>query len=451
MAVCLISTSYSVAGIKQNLVRITSGNNLAVKTIAGALPYGELSRVSCTGRGSTAICTAVGYDLTRLQSPLLALSSDGGMTWETKTIKGALFNGQLNGVSCIGSGSTAFCTAVGYGFSDYTSPPLLTVSADGGTTWGIKTIPGAPEEGSFYGVSCTGTGVTAICTGVGQEGSLGVESPPLLAVSSDGGTTWRFKTIPGVSTSAGFNAVSCTGNGATAICTAVGHTVIRSDEDPDGDYYDINLPLLVVSSDGGSHWTVKNIPGAPTEGDIRSVSCIGSGVTAICTAVGDDLLVVSADGGTTWGTKTITGALHGKFTEVTCTGHGATAICTAVSGSLIAVSTDGGNNWAAKTLNGAPNANFLGASCAGSGVTAICMAVGDNAVAMSADGGETWGVKTITGSSTQLRFEGVSCTGRETTAVCTAVGNGYSTTPTPLVVVSADAGNNWAVKTISGL
>ncbi|USQ13736.1 exo-alpha-sialidase [Legionella lytica] len=117
------------------------------------------SAVSCSGT----ICIAAGsYMRDSAHSfPLLAASSDGGKTWAYRInstypvlVGDTMDNGYFNTASCKGT----YCMAAGsYVSSSGTSYPLLAVSSDGGITWAYKVdgvSPALPADyvdgGLFY-------------------------------------------------------------------------------------------------------------------------------------------------------------------------------------------------------------------------------------------------------------------------------------------------------------
>jgi hypothetical protein len=387
-----------------------SGTTWSVKPISSNPSAGVLNAANCTGTGSTALCVAAGTDNSTGAEPMVVESIDGGTTWSIQTIIGNP-NGELRSAKCIGSGASALCIAVG---SVSGAGPVLVQSTNGGATWSVQTIAGNPTGGSFFGSSCTGSGASAICIAVGRNNPPSGNAP-LIAQSTDGGATWAVKTITGNPTSGLFNGASCTGSGASALCVAVGRDTTGGQP-----------PLVAQSSDGGTTWAVKTITNNPTSGTLRSVSCIGSGVTALCVAAGSDitsgspLLVQSADGGTTWAVKPVSGnPPTGALFAASCTGSGANALCIAAgqSGSsptipYLAQSTDGGTTWSTKSVTGITDGAFAASSCIGSGASAICFAAGqtfsDTAlIAQSTDGGTTWSVvSTIIDIPAEASFNG---------------------------------------------
>jgi len=386
--------------------------------------HGYFNTASCMGRGTTAVCTAVGQD-DIASLPLLTVSTDGGSNWMRKSVNGLPYKqGIFHATSCTNTGATAICTAAGSNISvdDPTrSSPLIAVSNDGGNSWAVKSPP-VFLYGSLQGISCTGSGANAVCVAVGTNDVGG----PLLVLSQDGGQTWTMKSI---STNLSFNSVSCTGSGSNAICAAVGTGDTEGSSDN-------GLFLLTVSTDGGNTWSIKSIPNLPNKGFFNSVSCTGSGPTAICAAAawadGPPLLVVSTDGGNTWMVKQVKdfpSSAYGRFYSVSCSGSAPTAICVAAGTAkwgpagppLLAVSLDGGNNWLLKQVPGLPsNCIFQTTSCTGSGPTAICTAGGSimdvhnndgpPMLAMSTNGGNNWKLESIPNITSFGFFNGAAAT-----------------------------------------
>ncbi len=278
---------------------------------------------------------------------------------------------------------------------------------------------------------------------------------PAIIVSNDGlGQTW---TTGFTDNSIGgfILGVGCTGSGSTAVCAGAGE-----------DYTD-GSPILVVSADGGNTWTPKSLAGLSDSGILNAASCTGTGSNAICVAGGEDLsgdslptIFASTDGGNTWSLKSVPGiSTTGVVFATSCTGNGSNAICVAAGQfsslqPLLAVSTDGGNTWSSQAVSGLSpdDASFYSVSCTGSGSNAICVATGQDetngspVLAVSTNGGNTWALKSISDAPFGGIFIGVSCTGNSSTGVCTAigtVGGGYG-----FVAASNDGANTWAIKSI---
>jgi hypothetical protein len=115
------------------------------------------------------------------------ISQDGANTWRTVPFSSLI--GFLYGSSCTGSGTTAVCTAVGEGISY----PIILSSSDGGTTWTDRSLTSV-TDGRFESTSCTGEGVSAVCIAAGTTNASG---PALLAISTDGARTWNLQNISG--------------------------------------------------------------------------------------------------------------------------------------------------------------------------------------------------------------------------------------------------------------
>lgn len=383
----------------------------ATKSIGNPPDTGELFSASCAGRGDNTICAAAGIDSTA-GTAMLVVSTDAGATWANTPIVGNPAAGSFASVGCTGSGATAICVAAGQDNTGL-NPAMIAVSMDGGTTWTNTPITGNPDNGQFFGADCTGSNATAVCVAVGRDL---VTNAPLIVVSMDGGTTWTTRSAAGATNNGAYEGVSCTGSGSTAICVAVGHDDNASQA------------MLAVSTDGGNTWTDTAIADNPANGFFKAASCTGSGSTAICMAAGQDLVgtvgmvAVSTDGGSTWTNKTITGNFPlGNYTGASCVGSGSTALCVAVGTSadviitlpIIAVSTDGGNTWVDKSFTGENIGQLTSVTCTGdSGPTALCAAVGQDAstnkamIVVSTDGGNTWATTPITGNPDAGGFNG---------------------------------------------
>lgn len=319
----------------------STGNGLPAK--------GEFSSISCMNDPMDKICVAVGNS--GESELLLATSKDGGINWNTKIAHGtpneALKNGILYSVSCTGNGPNSVCAAAGqYRFGAYPLPTLayLAVSNDSGSTWHIKDTPGIEILRS---VSCTGSGVNAVCAAVGGDKIL---------VSTNGGNNFNIKPIKGAVSQSGLSSVSCFGNGSAATCTAVG-----SDE---------SYPLIVTSEDKGASWYVNKSANLTTKdfsNGLASVSCASSDRThskgdrrTTCIAGGiyksKPVLIISHDKGVNWNineSETISKlAPNGCLQLVKCIDGGKNTICMAESdyeGNMPApvtiTSIDSGNTW----------------------------------------------------------------------------------------------------------
>ena len=362
--------------------------------------HGELRAGDCFGSGAKAVCVASGIYYTPTGNfPLLTLSSNGGKNWtyppsifqNLKTAIDSTFStGYLTTASCTKSTCNSVCVAAGnFCTKDCASQlPLLAVSTDKGQTWSyppsifknLNTIidPGF-QGGYFSSSSCTGEGNDALCIAVGSYTTNSIR--PLLAKSKDGGKTWSYSAdiLSDLETKIGhgylggiFNAASCSGSGAKAICIASGSYFRKSR----------SIPLIAISKDAGDSWTfpdfiytkLKSVVDADfVGGNFDGASCIGKGKKTICLASGQycdkakacfPLMALSTNGGKTWSyppsvfsnlSAVIDPAFNsGLLSDVNCSGTDNNNFCIAAgqysnnqSGAipLIAMSTDSGNTW----------------------------------------------------------------------------------------------------------
>ncbi len=169
---------------------------------------------SCTGKDIRARCIATGaFTNTKgAETPLLALTKDGGQTWtyppyiytKLKTQVDPLFRaGSLDAATCMGENKESICMAAGKYCRDRfcsVSFPLIAVTRDGGKTWSYPpsvfqnlTTVIDPNYGSgfFNAIKCTGPEVTSFCIASGQYSNHNTHLP-LVAYSTDNGMTWTY-------------------------------------------------------------------------------------------------------------------------------------------------------------------------------------------------------------------------------------------------------------------
>jgi photosystem II stability/assembly factor-like uncharacterized protein len=334
---------------------------------------------------------------------------------------------------------------------------LLAISTDGADHWMMPVIKTMlPRRSYFKSVSCISRNEgPAICIAAGHGPLLNM---PLLVTSTDGGNHWAIPSMP-VLQGFSFTNVSCTGDGNSGICI-LGATY-QDDSQP---------PVLVVSTDGGQHFSLQTAPGSPKEGFLMGTSCIGVKKSAICIALGKDithhrpLLIVSTNDSNAWNIKEISGPKRdGFFTSASCTGSGTSAVCIAGGMDmthhlpLLAVSTDGGDHWAFTTVSGISADGILNSvSCTGNGKTALCIAAGENLktyaplLIASDDGGDHWKIQTIPEANIKGQFLQTSCASHQDFAVCIAAGENF-TTGAPLLIQSIHHLVGWMVPTVVGL
>jgi len=267
--------------------------------------FATLPNASCSG----SICIAVGnYSDGSVSRPLLALTTDAGSSWSfpsaitNPTITPAFTsNGILYGGSCDG----AICVAAGFYNSGSETHPLLALSSDSGSSWSFPTSIAMPtttptygDYGSLLSAKCSGT----LCIAAGGYRAADSSFYPLVAVSQDSGSTWSFPTsITNAALTPPSSGLSTVFNGASCYAS----TCIAA-----GSYYavsSVNYPLLAVSQDSGSTWAYVNSVPADFDGNgyLYGASCIGS--TCIASGYYNDtlsverpLLMLSTDSGSTW-------------------------------------------------------------------------------------------------------------------------------------------------------
>lgn len=358
--------------------RITSG----MPTFPTDLINGTFASASCSGIN----CIAAGQYFNGANTiPLLANSTDGGVIWtysidsSTPTSPADATDGQFLSASCSGLN----CIAAGMYAADLPSPvktnasfPLLANSTDGGITWtysidsATPTLPEDAVDGQFSSASCSGLH----CVAAGQYDTVD-STFPLLANSTDGGVTWTYSidstspTLPTGATAGQFNSVSC----SRLNCIAAGTYTVT----PPGslDKNTSEFPLLASSTDGGVTWTYRidaTTPALPADYNDSSQFSSASCSRLHCVAAGQyntldstvPLLANSKDGGVTWTYRitATTPALPGDFagnalfssascSELDCIAAGqyeatpSSAMKRAITSPLLANSTDGGVTW----------------------------------------------------------------------------------------------------------
>ena len=212
------------------VVGSNGGKTWLIKRVPGLLVGDILKDVSCTGNGVGATCIAIGerpiassQPNNKRSAPFIVGSTNGGQTWEIKSVPDPLKNSKLLAVNCTGNGNNALCAAIGF----TPKKTYIIASTDNGKTWEEK----YHSHGFLNSVSCTGHGVDAMCAAEGNLPNLHV-----VVVSTDRGRTWSEKHIEHLPNESIANSISCTGAGTNALCMFVGNN------------------FIVLSGDGGSSW-----------------------------------------------------------------------------------------------------------------------------------------------------------------------------------------------------
>lgn len=178
-------------------------------------PYGAggngFNDIHCSG----SLCIAPGYyeDTNLITRPLLAITTDGGLNWSypsainavSFTIESAInhpfaADGRLVSGAC--SGNT--CMAAGY-YTDTNGimRPLLAITSDAGTTWHYPSSLTEPRNlshpfsynGAFQSIHCSAN----VCTASGYYTDTNHITRPLMAISKNLGLVWTYNSeIPEV-------------------------------------------------------------------------------------------------------------------------------------------------------------------------------------------------------------------------------------------------------------
>lgn len=455
---------------------------------------------------SEPVIAAGSYRVSAVSNPLIATSVNGGWHWGYSLTASSLsLPSDSNGNSVFSSASCSGLRCIASGYYTVNNlgidhAPLIASSSNGGVTWqytldsNITPLPQGYDD-------CQDSSYTS-CSGLNCVSSVdyyeGNSIFPLIASSTNGGQSWLYtmtSASPAVPTAcvgqylgntvAHVTSVSCSGSH----CIAAGECSISFND---------NGPLLASSSTGGQTWTYAVTPTSPSlpnntvASRFSGASC--SGLT--CIAVGSHrlntndtfpLVGYSHDGGVTWSyARNLdqglpTNCLHASafgFTSASlqsasCNGRQciAAGVCQTTTGNLplVVSSFDGGSSWSytipssGSTLpNGATSVNLGTASC--SQLTCVVAGYYTNntsedlpLIANSTDGGRTWHYS-VTGVSptipqsclnggssgrTTMQLTSVDCKGGS----CVAVGycrtsNGQNRIP--LALTTTDGGFSWA-------
>jgi photosystem II stability/assembly factor-like uncharacterized protein len=202
-----------------SLIRTTNGGS---SWTASPVPVsGTLLSLSCPSDHS---CVAIGYSGPQpgiTPSGFVLTSNDGGQTWLTGSLpQGFGFAPVLSAISCA---TASNCMAIGAvsipnprvcggtpprvvpppGFDSCDNEPTAEVSAvisssDGGTTWRSRSLPSDVPVPQLYSLSCASA---SVCWASGQEsvpqviGNVHDAGSPVLVGTSDSGATWSKETF----------------------------------------------------------------------------------------------------------------------------------------------------------------------------------------------------------------------------------------------------------------
>ncbi len=289
---------------------------------------GALASITC----NESTCMAVGtYSSSGTQLPLLALSTNSGGTWSYPTditnpngaqpsISPAFTQGALASVTC----NESICMAVG-GYTPTSGflTALLALSTDSGNTWSYPTgitqpntanppllVDQTPIAAALTNIICN----EGICMAIGAYSSP--TRYPLLALSTDSGSTWGYPPSGNKPASAQ-PPISPTYFSIGGLKNIIrnGSTYMTVG------FYGTNnngvlqqLPLLGLSTDSGNTWSYptditqpSTTPTFSDNGVLVSVTCNESTCMAVGSYTDDSdpgtkrpLLALSTDSGNTW-------------------------------------------------------------------------------------------------------------------------------------------------------
>lgn len=378
---------------------------------------------------TTCYATAANLAMPPRQADLLLESHDGGTSWTTRIagppggLRGAL---ACSGVErCVAAGGTDGVVA----------------TADGGRRWTNERLP--MGGGGMVGLAALACVSPAVCVGVGTAPHPGV---PVIVTSDDGGVSWRFAPVSAegsLTTSVG----DATGTYATVSCSqrrcaAVAETLP-------------GLGLVAMSGDGGRTWREQSLgPGGSfaavtcaAAGGCLAAGSTGNGAATIALSGADSRWSEPYVGpGTSWSALSCPSSRH-------CVAGGMAAPVPVAA--AVMASEDGGAQWSAGRLPaGLTGITALDcpttSRCLGLGEVTPSQRLaqdGNEAVATvlsSGDGGLTWRRDRI--ASPPIALDALSC---PTSSLCYAVGATVERPgrlSTDAVVRTTDGGARWVAE-----
>jgi photosystem II stability/assembly factor-like uncharacterized protein len=390
---------------------------------------------------------AVGY--VDYHGPVISASTDFGKHWKDKILDGP----SIDLVKCTADASTCIGTSSMYYPQ---SDPGVFRGTNKGLEWTRIHLNIPHKEPNISGIGCTGSGKSTTCFMAGQDR---FDTSPIIRVSSDTGLTWVIPPIIDLPKKGGLGTATCTDGEADAVCVIAGSG------------------FMLLSSDGGRNWSVKNLPTTVSNNIVDKISCTGHGANAICTAIyfHKPQIVVTHDGGNTWMTTHIESVNGASFSGVSCTGEAPTAICIVTGSSydtpkkesmtpFLAVSTDNANNFIVNPSSILQFKGNMGAvSCVGNGSNAVCEAIGEKStgsifgagssfLARSKDGANTWTQQELPkkywlGKKYTYSLKDINCQFVDSNVACTVLADAYSYSqaPLPAVFTTNDIDSDWNI------
>jgi photosystem II stability/assembly factor-like uncharacterized protein len=194
-------------------------------------------------------------------------TADGGRTWQqgapvpVKAADPPEINSQLYFMDdqhgWLQTGSSTPTVGDAFVFSPDPAAQGLYRTADGGLHWTLQsTGPGAAATGCFFGGSMTFVSTARGWIQPYCPPALGHSGPELL-VTSDGGVTWRVQALV-----------------TDSRCPCLDNAPVFFDQQHgfiQGSTSD-GTPLLLATTDGGSSWSARTVPGEGSKGGILGLS-----------------------------------------------------------------------------------------------------------------------------------------------------------------------------------
>jgi len=396
---------------------------------------------------SGGFCQGVGSDGS------VALSHDGGMTWQVEALpranqpggEGPTFVVCPSAEQCWLAGSSALGSA--------TAPKYLIATSDGGRDWETQALPG---RGLGLGVvDALACPTPIVCVGVGEQG-VGPETAYVVR-TDDAGGRWVLSKVG--DTTPALQQVVCP---TSSKCLALGYGNVEAQANA----------VLLSSNDGGRGWQRLALPkalwrvGALACSSARSCVLVGNAAprpgspwispgNGGAISVGGPLAAVTGDGGASWALVAMPAALVGP-TQVTCVSSGscwAEGQTAEALGAVLVRSTDGGRSWARLVLPGRADA-VSPLDCLDE---SHCYLPTPAGIFTSKDGGEAWRrVPQGPGLPVDL-YDTPGAVACPSTLVCVvttrwmALAGASMAPPFPLAFYTKDGGVSWsASKTVSG-
>jgi hypothetical protein len=221
------------------------------KSIDEFSKFGLLWKVSCAGKGENAICAAIGGESQLSGKPMMAVTTNGGNTWQApEAVKRLSEDKQLTAVSCIKNDAANFCVAGGASsyvhFGDIKANPFFMTTMNSSDDWSIHESKKLKKyHGSIADLSCTANSTSSLCVAVGLRDPQ--TRLPVILVSTDQGINWQIKAASTLTTDNYLDKISCASNQNHISCFATG-----------GSMNENTPPLMLSSTDLGESWLTSS-------------------------------------------------------------------------------------------------------------------------------------------------------------------------------------------------